>query len=207
MALFVAEAGQPYGIGLVLLHPAGLDHRFWDANLESLKSFRIFRPDLPGHGQTPGAFDFDRAVAALHAIVWPEPLHVAGISAGAMVALHWAAQHPEDMTTLLLSGVQVRAPQVYMRLQNRLAPKRYRAPLEAVRRADLRPDLARVVVPTLVVCGSRDRLNLKAAREAHEGIAGSDLRIIPRAGHLWPRRRPDRFAAVVRESAGRGAAP
>jgi 3-oxoadipate enol-lactonase len=201
MALFVAEAGQPYGIGLVLLHPAGLDHRFWDANLESLSSYRIFRPDLPGHGQSPGEFDFDSAVAALHAIVWPEPLHVAGISAGAMVALHWAAQHPEDMTTLLLSGVQVRPPQLYMRLQNHVAPKRFRAPLEAVRRADLRPDLPRVETPTLVVCGSRDRLNLKAAHETHEGIPGSNLQIIPKAGHLWTRRHPAEFAAAVRESA------
>jgi 3-oxoadipate enol-lactonase len=205
MALFVAEAGRAGGPGLVLLHPAGLDHRFWEANVEALAAYRIFRPDLPGHGESAGPFDFDRAVEALHAIVWPRPLHVAGISAGAMVALHWAARHPEDVSTLLLSGVQVRAPQLYMRIQNRLVPRRFRDALEVVRRADLRPDPPRVEAPTLVVCGSRDPLNSKAAREAHQGIAGSELRTVPRAGHLWTRRQPEAFARLVEASVrGRG---
>lgn len=50
---------------------------------------------------------------------------------------------------------------------------------------DYRPDLGRVQKPTLVVVGEKDRTTTpRAARVLHDGIAGSELVIVPGAGHL-----------------------
>ena len=50
---------------------------------------------------------------------------------------------------------------------------------------DYRPDLGRVTRPTLVVVGERDRTTTpRAARALHEGIDGSELVVVPRAGHM-----------------------
>jgi proline iminopeptidase len=50
---------------------------------------------------------------------------------------------------------------------------------------DYRPGLARVRRPTLVVVGEHDRTTTpRAAGVLHEGIAGSELVVVPNAGHM-----------------------
>jgi len=50
---------------------------------------------------------------------------------------------------------------------------------------DYRPRLQNVRRPTLVVVGERDRTTTpRAARVLHEGIAGSELVVVPNAGHM-----------------------
>jgi proline iminopeptidase len=50
---------------------------------------------------------------------------------------------------------------------------------------DYTPDLGRVQKPTLVIVGENDRTTKpRAARVLHEGIAGSELVVVPRAGHM-----------------------
>jgi len=39
---------------VVLIHTAGGDHLSWPAELRRLPGFRVFTPDLPGHGRTTG---------------------------------------------------------------------------------------------------------------------------------------------------------
>jgi 3-oxoadipate enol-lactonase len=61
-------------------------------------------------------------------------------------------------------------------------------------RADSTPTLKEIRVPTLVVCGEEDALTPPAdARALNEGIAGSALAIVPRAGHLSSLEEPDAF--------------
>ena len=50
---------------------------------------------------------------------------------------------------------------------------------------DYRPNLGRVRRPTLVVVGERDRTTTpRAARVLHEGVEGSELVVVPGAGHM-----------------------
>ena len=50
---------------------------------------------------------------------------------------------------------------------------------------DYTADLARVARPTLVIVGEHDRCTtLRAARVLHEGIAGSQLVVLPGVGHM-----------------------
>jgi len=68
-----------------------------------------------------------------------------------------------------------------------------------LRRADLRPDLPNVHTRTLVMCGSKDRINLAASRAAAAGIAGAEMRIVPGAGHVWNKELPELFNRTVIE--------
>jgi pimeloyl-ACP methyl ester carboxylesterase len=58
--------------------------------------------------------------------------------------------------------------------------------------------LTEVRTPTLVVCGSKDRPNLPAARELGRGIPEAELRIVPGVGHAWNLEAPEQFTAMVR---------
>jgi pimeloyl-ACP methyl ester carboxylesterase len=65
-------------------------------------------------------------------------------------------------------------------------------------RADSTATLREVRVPTLVMCGEEDPITTPAeARKLHEGIAGSRMDVLPRAGHLINMEDPPAFEAAL----------
>ena len=64
---------------------------------------------------------------------------------------------------------------------------------------DYVPDLRRIHRPTLVLVGEEDRTTTaRAARVLHEGIAGSELTVIPAVGHMSFVEAPDAYLGAVR---------
>lgn len=65
---------------------------------------------------------------------------------------------------------------------------------------DRRADVARIATPTLILCGDADRMTpVKYSQFLHEQIAGSQVVIVPGAGHMAMLEQP----AVVAEAAAR----
>jgi len=72
---------------------------------------------------------------------------------------------------------------------------------------DFGPQLDRVSKPTLVIVGEHDRTTTpRAARVLHEGIAGSELAVVPEAGHMSFVEQPEAYLGPVKEFLGRLAA-
>jgi 3-oxoadipate enol-lactonase/4-carboxymuconolactone decarboxylase len=77
-------------------------------------------------------------------------------------------------------------------------PAAYAACCDALEQLDLRPVLARITAPTLVIAGRCDAATPPAhARELADGIPGSTLLELPGVGHLAPAEAPDRVAAAL----------
>jgi len=75
----------------------------------------------------------------------------------------------------------------------------YSAAAAAMASADLTDDVRRIAVPTLVMAGAQDDVTgPDRAREIAEGIPGSALVIVPRAGHLANQERPGLVNACLR---------
>ena len=83
-------------------------------------------------------------------------------------------------------------------------PEIFEAQQEAIiARADSRPDLGRIKIPTLVLVGEGDQITPPdAAEEMHRGIAGSRLVVVPRAGHLALLEQRDAVQEALRDWAG-----
>lgn len=78
-------------------------------------------------------------------------------------------------------------------------PAGMRAVLSASGRADYRPVLPTIAIPTLLLYGADDqRSPLAVAHELHRRIPGSKLSVIPDVGHLAPMEAPDAFNTEVR---------
>jgi pimeloyl-ACP methyl ester carboxylesterase len=73
--------------------------------------------------------------------------------------------------------------------------------LEAMKnRPDSTADLAGIDVPTLVIVGETDGVTPPdAARKIHEHVGGSQLVVLPDAGHLSSLEAPDEFNAALKE--------
>jgi pimeloyl-ACP methyl ester carboxylesterase len=82
----------------------------------------------------------------------------------------------------------------------RHGPDVFRRQQEAiVVRADSRPDLAGVRVPTLVLCGRDDAITpLDGHEEMAAGIPGAELVVLDDCGHLSTWERPEQVTAALR---------
>lgn len=139
------------------------------------------------------------------------PLTLCGLSLGGILALHYAAQHPERVSALVLIAPQYRMPKQLLRLQNtlfRLMPgfmfrkagftKHQLIQLcGSMMELDLSGILPRISCPTLVLCGSRDRANKQACTELAQLLNRAELHILKGAGHELNREAPENLASLL----------
>ncbi|MFJ3309442.1 alpha/beta fold hydrolase [Streptomyces sp. NPDC086549] len=212
----VLEAGEIDRPALVLVHGAGQGGRMWRRQLGALSdTFRVVAPDLPGFGGTPGPFSLTAAVECVSEIARRlRPVHLCGHSLGAIVVARMAAENPDLVARLILSGGPEIAPGKTS--QRRLRTERHRpgwlvraisdlpdrtgwtGMLDALQTSDLSRVLPQIAAPTLVLCGKRDRASLPDARRTAAAIPGARLSVVPHAGHLLPMTAPHAFNAIAR---------
>ncbi len=72
-------------------------------------------------------------------------------------------------------------------------------------RVDGRPDLARIAVPTVIICGREDALTpMEVQEEMAAGIPDARLCVVEECGHLAPMERPHAVTALMRDWLLRG---
>jgi len=64
---------------------------------------------------------------------------------------------------------------------------------------DVRDKVSEIEVPTLVIVGEKDNVNLEASRYLNREIKGSELRIIPDSGHTVMIEKPQEFNQILEE--------
>lgn len=212
----------PAPLPIVLVHGLGQGPLAWQDVISALAvdnglgARPYLAPWISGLRPKTERFEFDAAVGdfarQVDLGVGPDrPVVLCGTSLGAQLATRYAAQYPSRVAGLVLVGGQVRPPKLAMSLQAkalRLVPKaRFEAlgvskkrtlgVLDTVARIDLGDDLPQIAAPTVVVCGSRDRPNVAAARELVQGIAQAQLHLVAKGGHALNTERPGDLAAVI----------
>lgn len=120
------------GPTVIFLHGLGGTTRYWEGRLGALEqSCRILLVDLLGFGESPkpwASYTVERHLEALHQTITEHaPFTLVGHSMGAILALAYAARHPDQVERLILIGMpyfgsKERALQYY---RNGPAPERW----------------------------------------------------------------------------------
>jgi 2-succinyl-6-hydroxy-2,4-cyclohexadiene-1-carboxylate synthase len=102
----VTLATTSWGTGepLTLLHGFTGDGSAFDHLRDELHGFSVVAPDLPGHGASMPATNWDTTLDELRIALPPGPSFVAGYSLGARLALAFALRWPERVRALLLES-------------------------------------------------------------------------------------------------------
>lgn len=134
------------------------------------------------------------------------------MSLGGLLALDLADQAPPHLKGLTLSGTQYNLADNFLyRLQIlvfKLMPKSVFTKqgadksqmiriLTELRKINLTDKIKKIKLPILLVCGSKDKPNLKAAYELNKLLKDSQLHIIEKGGHTLNSQAPEAFAQII----------
>lgn len=229
---------------LVLLHGWGSDSRVWEAVIPRLQQhFDVQTLDLPGFGESPACSTWQQALDGLVRTL-PGRVILAGWSLGGMLAVRYAATHPQRVERLItvatnacfataeswdaamdrdtfrafrqqfadgperalrqFIGLQARGDaserQVmrWLREQQPEPGAGWLAALDWLGEIDNRDHLARLPVRSLHLLGEEDQLVPAVVAPKLEALVpGSQVRVLPGAGHAPQVSRPDDMVEIV----------
>lgn len=228
---------------LVFINSLGTSLHIWDDVVTRFRDRQCIRYDKRGHGLSdapPAPYtmrDHSNDLLGLldHLAIGQATL--IGVSVGGMIALDFAAQHPERVASLVLmdtGGKIGDADSWNMRIETleqhgmaHLANailERWFAPTTqgamrkigynmlvttplagyigtcaAIRDADLRPTLAAITMPALVLCGAQDSATTpKFVEKLATALPNGKFQLIDGAGHIPSWEQPDATADAIR---------
>jgi pimeloyl-ACP methyl ester carboxylesterase len=219
IAYEVAGAGPP----VVLVHGLSGSTRWWRRNIGALTPYRrVYMIDLIGFGASRARHPFALAEAAGYLIQWLDQLglervSLVGHSMGGLIVAELAADAPERVDRLvlvdpaalpldthllthafsLLRELRFISPSflpVLFADTLRAGPLTFWRAATALMLADLRPKLALIRAPTLLIWGERDALvPLALAHQLAQYLRYEELVVIKGAGHVPMWDRPQEF--------------
>ena len=141
------------------------------------------------------------------------PVHLCGLSLGGILALDYTLEHPEAVKTPVLIGTPHKVPKAAFALQNvvfRLLPQSTFASMafdkkntfalgNSMRDLDFSGRVQKIRCPTLILCGEKDRANIKSAQFLSQNIKGAQLQSITQTGHVVNEENPGALAERLNE--------
>lgn len=195
----------------VFLHGLGQTAQDWQAVIHQSSLFDVDCPELFSFAEN--AFTYSGILSGLEHFYAnaSEPFVLCGLSLGALLALDYTIRHPEQISSLILVGAQYKVPTRLIDFQNlifRCMPENAFTDMglskhdtlklsHSMRMLDFSPKLSEIHCPVSVICGKKDRANLKAAKQLHALLPQSHLHIIPGAGHEVNKDAPKALAALI----------
>lgn len=197
----------------IFIHGLGQTSASWERTLQGLEvSKEIYCPDLStilGEGEISYSQLYSGFSAYCDKIA--EKVNLCGLSLGGVLALHYAAENPKKVNSLILIGTQYRMPKKLLAFQNKifeLMPEKMfkeigfgKAGVIALSQSmmdmDFTSELKNIRCPVLLLCGKKDRANRKAAVSMSKELVNSKLVYIENAGHEANTDNPQRLAALI----------
>ena len=142
-----------------------------------------------------------------------EPFVLIGLSLGAALTLELSSYDLPNLQALILSDCPLKLagniPFYIQLLIFKLLPKRIfekqgadKALMvgvsEELKTLDLREIARNCPYPTMLICGSQDKPNLKSMKGLQQLMPDSQFQIIPHGPHILNRAKPEEFAEITR---------
>ena len=195
---------------VIFLHGLGQDEYSWKKVQEALADVPTESLALFPKGNE--SYQDIRQATLQHLQAEEHPFILVGLSLGGLLALDLADQAPPHLKGLTLSGTQYNLADNFLyRLQIlvfKLMPKSVFTKqgadkdqmiriLTELRKVNLTDKITKIKLPSLLVCGSKDKPNLKAAYELNKLLKDSQLHIIEKGGHTLNSQAPEAFAQII----------
>ncbi len=193
------------------LHGLGQTPSSWDKTIEALGA-PADCPDLRGLLNGKSSM-YSELYKALCEYLPDDEFELCGLSLGGILALNYAADFPSRVHSLVLIGAQYVMPKTLLKIQNaffRFMPQSAFANTgfeksdflmlaNSMTELDLSDRLGSISCPVLVICGEKDRANMKAAENLARLLPNAQLKTVPESRHEVNMDAPEALARLIKE--------
>ena len=182
------------GSPVILLHGNKGDHHTFDKLAERMsRNYTVYAMDSRGYGESATPKEYHYADMASDVINLIEALdidrpYLVGFSDGGIVALLAAIRRSDLLSGIVTCGANL-TPAGIERRELHDMKKEYKSTkdpktLMMLTEPDIsKRDLAQIKVPALIMAGEKDCIKRKETEAIAAGIAGAQLKILPRENH------------------------
>lgn len=138
-------------------------------------------------------------------------IDLCGLSLGGILALNYTLDYPDKVNSLILIGTPYKVPKVMFGIQNvifKFLPKSLFEDMafnkkdtfilgSSMKNLDFSDRVSKIECPTLIICGEKDKANIKSAYYLSKNIKGSQLEIIKNTGHIINEENPKELALLI----------
>ena len=138
-------------------------------------------------------------------------IDLCGLSLGGILALNYAIEYPGKVKSLVLIGTPHKVPKIMFSIQNiifRLLPKSTFKSMafekkdtfilgNTMKDLDFSHKVNVIKCPTFIICGEKDKANLKAEKKLVGLLPQVELQIVKGAGHEVNKDAPEAVAAIL----------
>ena len=183
----------------ILLHGMGQNASSWDKTISYLPdTAETACPELSNFFSEDNC-NYNKMYSSFcrYCNSFSEPLNLCGLSLGAVLALNYAIDFPQKVSSLILIAPQYNMPKFLLKVQNvlfkfmpenrfkdiGLKKKDFITLTNSMMDMDLTSSLNKVNSPVVVICGEKDNVNKKAAIKLAGELPNAKFSMIDNSGH------------------------
>lgn len=171
---------------LIFVHGLGQDKTSFDSTSKYLKNIEYHSLDLKELDFKKMSYNNLKKELFKYFNSFKDPINICGLSLGAILCLDYAINYSDKVKNLILIAPQYKMPKTILRVQGlifKLLPKRFfnkgfkkeefLALNNSIINLDFSNDLIGLDVKTLILCGGKDKINLKASKDLNSILKNS----------------------------------
>lgn len=184
----------------ILIHGLGQNNQCWDNTVIYLKKngidticpnlFEITNNTLINYKNMYSAFsDFCNNQE--------EKVNLCGLSLGGILALEFVKDYPEKVNSIILIGTPYKIPKALFKMQSLIfhvmpkvtfkkmgcSKREFITLVNSMGNLNIAKDLEKINCKSLIICGSKDNVNMESAKLLNNSIKNSEFKLISNSSH------------------------
>ena len=196
----------------VLIHGSGHKAISWNKTIKYINYDNVLCPELSLIlGGKEASYDNLYASFSKYCNDIEGKIDLCGLSLGGILALNYALDFPNKVNSLILIGTLHQVPKFMFSIQNvifKFLPKSLFEDMafnkrdtfilgNSMKKLDFSDKVSKIKCQTLIICGEKDKANIKSAYYLSKNIKGSKLEIIKNTGHIVNEENPKELALLI----------
>lgn len=198
----------------ILIHGLGQNHNSWNETSKVLQknNMDVICPDLFTLSSRDGK-EYKNIYKSFSDFCNNQKgkLNLCGLSLGGILALDYVKEFPEKVNSIVIIGTPFKIPKILFKIQSLMfrlmknstfddmgcSKKDFITLVNSMSDLDINKDLNKINCNSLILCGSKDNVNMKSAKQINNSIKGSRFKIIENSSHEVNVDNPQELASII----------
>lgn len=199
---------------ILFLHGLGQSKKAWNQTIKQLNCEDVKCLDVISNKLDNPSFNYLADQLEMKLIEEQNPIIICGLSLGAVLGFELYFRHPEKISGLVLIAPQYKIPTILLDVQNfifRLMPNKFFPKTgtsknnmisisSSMRNLDYSDKIKRISCPVYIVCGNKDKANMKATIKLNQLLPESSLHLVCNAKHEVNIDKPYELADIINKA-------